>query len=85
MNQKGETIVESLISVLIIVICFVALQSSILASAKVNQKAKEINQPFQNNGTLDTHIKVSIVRNGNKTVTDRNVYQETDTGYYYYD
>ncbi len=85
MNQKGETIVESLISVLIIVICFVALQSSILASAKVNQKAKEINQPFQNNGTLDTHIKVSIVRNGNKTVTDRNVYQEKDTGYYYYD
>ncbi len=85
MNHKGETIVESLISVLIIVICFVALQSSILASAKVNQKAKEINQPFQNNGTLDTHIKVSIVRNGNKTVTDRNVYQEKDTGYYYYD
>lgn len=85
MNQKGETIVESLISVLIIVICFVALQSSILASAKVNQKAKEINQPFQNNGTLDTNLKVSIVRNGNKTVTDRNVYQEKDTGYYYYD
>lgn len=85
MNQKGETIVESLISVLIIVICFVALQSSILASAKVNQKAKEINTPFQNNGTLDTNLKVSIVRNGNKTVTDCNVYQEKDTGYYYYD
>lgn len=84
MNHKGETIVESLISVLIIVICFVALQSSILASARVNNKAKQINQPFQNNGTLDYSLHVTIERNGSKTNTDIEVYKE-DTGYYYYE
>ncbi len=85
MNQKGETIVESLISVMIIAICFIALQSSIIASANVNNKAKQINQPFQNNGTIDTSLHVSIERNGNRTNTDIEVYQETDTGYYYYE
>lgn len=84
MNHKGETIVESLISVLIIVICFVALQSSILASARVNNKAKQINLPFQNNGTLDSSLHVTIERNGSKTNTDIKVYKE-DTGYYYYE
>ncbi len=84
MNHKGETIVESLISVLIIVICFVALQSSILASARVNNKAKQINRPFQNNGTIDSSLHVTIERNGSKTNTDIEVYKE-DTGYYYYE
>ena len=85
MNHKGETIVESLISVLIIVICFVALQSSIIASARVNNKAKQINQPFQNNGKLDSSLHVTIERNGSKTNTNIGVYKEEDTGYYYYE
>ena len=84
MNHKGETIVESLISVLIVVICFVALQSSILASARVNNKAKQINRPFQNNGTIDSSLHVTIERDGSKTNTDIEVYKE-DTGYYYYE
>ena len=31
-NKKGETLVEALVSVLIVVICFLALQVSIVAS-----------------------------------------------------
>ena len=88
MNKKGETITEALVSTLIIAIVFVGMNSAIMVSSRINNKAINHTKPFQHQGTKSATVKVFIERNGTKTdVKDANVnvYIEEDTGYYYYE
>lgn len=85
MNKKGETITEALVSTLIIAIVFVGMNSAIMASSRINNKAINHTKPFQHQGTKSATVQVFIERNGTKTdVNDAKVYIEEDTGYYYY-
>lgn len=47
MNKKGETITEALVSTLIIAIVFVGMNSAIMASSRINNKAINHTKPFQ--------------------------------------
>lgn len=95
MNKKGETITEALVSTLIIAIVFAGMNSAIMASSRINNKAINHTKPFHHKGTQSATVKVFIERNGTKTdvndanVNDANVnvyvYIEEDTGYYYYE
>ena len=94
MNKKGETITEALVSTLIIAIVFVGMNSAIMVSSRINNKAINHTKPFQHQGTKSATVKVFIERNGTKTAVndanddandDANVYIEEDTGYYYYE
>ena len=88
MNKKGETITEALVSTLIIAIVFVGMNSAIMASSRINNKAINHTKPFQHQGTKSATVKVFIERNNTKTVVNDanvNVYIEEDTGYYYYE
>ena len=88
MNKKGETITEALVSTLIIAIVFVGMNSAIMASSRINNKAINHTKPCQHQGTKSATVQVFIERNGTKTdVNDANVnvYIEEDTGYYYYE
>ena len=94
MNKKGETITEALVSTLIIAIVFVGMNSAIMVSSRINNKAINHTKPFQHQGTKSATVKVFIERNGTKTDAkdanddandDANVYIEEDTGYYYYE
>ena len=94
MNKKGETITEALVSTLIIAIVFVGMNSAIMASSRINNKAINHTKLFQHQGTQSATVKVFIERNGTKTAVndanddandDANVYIEEDTGYYYYE
>lgn len=93
MNKKGETITEALVSTLIIAIVFIGMNSAIMASSRINNKAINHTKPFHHKGTKSATVKVFIERNGTKTaVNDENVndekvnvYIEEDTGYYYYE
>lgn len=88
MNKKGETITEVLVSTLIIAIVFVGMNSAIMASSRINNKAINHTKPFQHHGTQSATVKVFIERNNTKTVVNDanvNVYIEEDTGYYYYE
>lgn len=90
MNKKGETITEALVSTLIIAIVFVGMNSAIMASSRINNKAINHTKPFHHQGTPSSTVKVFIERNDTKTdVNDANVnvyvYIEEDTGYYYYE
>ena len=88
MNKKGETITEALVSTLIIAIVFVGMNSAIMASSRINNKAINHTKPFQHQGTQSSTVKVFIERKRNNTktvVNDANVYIEKDTGYYYYE
>lgn len=88
MNKKGETITEALVSTLIIAIVFVGMNSAIVVSSRINNKAINHTKPFQHQGTKSSTVKVFIERKRNNTktdVNDANVYIEKDTGYYYYE
>jgi competence protein ComGC len=84
-NKKGETLVEALVSVLIVVICFLALQVSIVTSGKINASAKEMVLKFQISDTdeVDKNASVTIKRGNVSEKTDIQVKKTTD-GYYYY-
>ena len=49
-SKNGETLVETLISMLIVVLSVTMLAGSIVTAARINQTAKEMNVPVQ----LDT-------------------------------
>ena len=85
-NTHGETIVEALVSVLIVALCFVALQGSIVASAKVNSQAKEMIRNFtiSDSDTVDSSASVTIKRNSGSTKTNIQVKKSQDGNYYYF-
>ncbi len=85
-NQKGETIVEALVSVLIAALCFVALQVSVVSSANINKKAMDENVPFSETEVREETITVTLKRTGKSDVTVKNIKgYKTSGGYYYYD
>jgi Tfp pilus assembly protein PilV len=86
-NKKGETLVEALISVLIVVICFLALQISIVTSGKINASAKEMVLKFQisSSDAVDENASVTIERkNASESITTKIQVKKTADGYYYY-
>ena len=84
-NNKGETIVEALVSILLIALCFVALQTSIVSSGKINAKAKEMIKPFVLSSSDETinDASITIKRNSGSTKINIDV-KKTANGYYYY-
>ena len=44
-SDKGETLVETLISMLIVVLSVTMLAGSIVTAARINQSAKDMNAP----------------------------------------
>ena len=86
-NKKGETLVEALVSVLIVVICFLALQVSIVTSGKINASAKEMVLKFQisSSDAVDENASVTIERkNASESITTKIQVKKTADGYYYY-
>lgn len=79
-NKKGETIVETLVAILIVAVCFVMLETSIVSAAKINKKASEENVPFIKRDS-DINGSCSISVNGVKVATCK----VTEEGYYYYE
>lgn len=83
-NQKGETLVETLVSLLIIVLVFVFLTGSAVAAAKINAKIQDTDVSFrysdaQSEGNAQLHLSG---RSGQTGSTSVEVYQEN--GYRYY-
>lgn len=87
LSNHGETITESLISVVIIAIAFVALQASVMASARVNAKANALIKNFEisNNPEQAQGYSVKVQHSdGNSDSVNVPVYWSKDNYYYYY-
>ena len=87
LNKKGETITETLISVVIIAIAFIALQTSIVAAARVNKKANGLIRNFDiSKESTNTDWYVSIIRtDSNDTKNVARIKKSAgENGYYYY-
>ena len=79
-NNRGETLIEVLVSLLIVALCILMFQGSIVTAAKINKKSNKHIEPFRITESEDTGKNVMI--NGNDSGVK--IYK-TKEGYYYYE
>ena len=85
--NKGETLVETLISMLIVVLSVTMLAGSIVAAARINQSAKDMNAPVQLDNVSDIAAVVKLTHVGAADSAINVTLYETDGSvpYYYYE
>ena len=90
-SDKGETLVETLISMLIVVLSVTMLAGSIVAAARINQFAKDMNAPVQLDNASGTAPVVQLTYEGadasviNDVSIDVVLYKtDGSVPYYYY-
>lgn len=79
-NNHGESLIETLVSLLIIALCILMLQGSIVTAARVNKKTRTNIEPFVITNSISTGKKIKC----NDKDTDIEIYI-TKGGYYYYE
>lgn len=63
-SKNGETLVETLISMLIVVLSVTMLAGSIVTAARINQSAKDMNAPVQLDNASGTPAVVKLTHVG---------------------
>lgn len=83
---KGETLVEVLISIIVLSLCFIILQTSIVASNRMNKQSKDAVKVFKINKASSPGIQstVVIIPSKGKSIPITRFVQQTEDGYYYY-
>lgn len=87
---SGETLVESLASILVVTLTFLFLMATITTSAHINDRAKESDVSFQYDGALQSDGFVNIWMNREEPPESRDGWSLdvdkylTDNGYIYY-
>lgn len=95
LKNNGESLIEVLVSLLIICLCILMLQGSIVTAAKVNQKNQNNIEPFRKDGdSTPTQINVKLTDYYDNPLKDEqgiiegkiniNIYQ-SESGYHYYE
>ncbi len=84
LNNKGESIIEVLVSLLIVALCILMLQGSIVTAAKINKQTKDDIESFVLDDSNFVFNKVTITRNGSSSDIEVKGYK-TNGGYYYYE
>ncbi|MBQ3205908.1 MAG: hypothetical protein IJB37_05100 [Peptococcaceae bacterium] len=89
-SDKGETLVETLISMLIVVLSVTMLAGSIVTAARINQAAKDMNAPVQLDDASGTAAVVQLTHEGaadsviNVTSINVTLYETAGSVPYYY-
>ena len=84
---KGETLVEVLISIIVLSLCFIILQTSIVASNRMNKQSKDAVKVFKiTDNTTQSSAQVVIKKSDGLTPSYKigTVVYQTEDGYYYY-
>lgn len=79
-NNHGESLIEVLVSLLIVALCILMLQGSIVTAARINKRNQDHIEPFIIEGSTSTNDFVQI--DGKNT---RIEIFKTEGGYYYYE
>ncbi len=82
LNNKGETIVETLVAIVIISLSFIMLAGAIITASKINKSANENIQTFSKDGEVVTDFKLII--DGEDASNKVKEYQSSG-GYFYYE
>ena len=70
-NNRGETLVESLVSILIAVLAFGILATSVVTAEKINAKTRNTNVMFQYATTSKNSPTVTLERRGSERQKNR--------------
>lgn len=92
LNNHGESLIEVLVSLLIVALCILMLQGSIVTAAKLNNKARTHIEPFLVDGSTQSVKQLNFkLTNSTGDIFD-NIsgqidinYYVTKGGYYYYE
>ena len=84
LNNKGETIVETLVAVLMISLSFIMLAGAIVTASKINKTAYDSIKTFSMDGsTKVSDFKLTI--DGIDVSSDKVTEYKSSGGYYYYE
>lgn len=83
-KNSGETIVETLISVLVVAIAIVMISNAVITAGKINDVAKSEIVPFIED-TTGQSCSVTVKRSETNTSSMNMTCYETSGGYYYYE
>lgn len=84
-KNTGETIAETLISVLLIAICLVMISHAVVVAGKINRVSRDGIVPFNESGASTQACSIQVTKSsGTSTVSGMTCY-ETSGGYYYYE
>ncbi len=85
-KNKGETIAETLVAIIIVALSCTMLAEAIVSAAKVNSRVKNENEVLKVNETAGVSGKVSFKDSSNseKANLDVTLYK-SGNGYYYYE
>lgn len=82
-SKSGETLVETLLAMIIISFVFIFLAGSIVSAAKVNSGVKNEDTAFVRNG--QSSIDDSLMVDGSAIDQKYVQFYETENGYFYYE
>ena len=83
--KRGETILESLVSILVVTLIMLFLSTSIVTAAKINRKLRDTDVTFEYGGTADAgSLKVTPVTGSGSERTCTVTITTTNHGYRYY-
>lgn len=86
LNKKtGESIAETLISILIVAICFVMLQHAITVSSRINESSTDQINPFNETSKTVQSCQIYVDGSGSQTQVNNMICYKTQGGYYYYE
>lgn len=91
LNNHGESLIEVLVSLLIVALCILMLQGSIVTAAKINNKTKSHIEPFLKNGTrVGDKLDITLTDNNGNIIGEISGKVSTEIfksegGYYYYE
>lgn len=89
-KNKGETIAEALVAVLIMELVFVFLANAVTTSAGINARARNTDVSFEVGTVINTADYSAVIKHNGATVesTAVDLYRtggDADSGYYYYE
>ena len=88
-STSGETIAETLVTMIILSLAVLMLAGAVVTSARVNKKADNTDTSFSTESEIVTHYNVTIT-DGSKAGTAAEIsilvnFHETENGYKYYE
>jgi len=89
-KNKGETIAEALVAVLIMELVFVFLANAVVTSAGINARARNTDVSFEVGTVINTSDYSAVIKNNGYSVisTEVDLYRtgsDADNAYYYYE
>jgi len=83
-SRKGESIIEALAAMVIILMVFLFMTTSIITATRINSKIKENKKDFDYSVDNIQEVKLKIDYNENYTDKEISVNRVESNAYYYY-